>query len=638
MKTTIYIAALAAFALTSCDDFLEREPLDFGNENSYYKTVGDLKIAANDLYKVLPKFNQYSGGAYSDDVSSDDQCGNDANSLLYEGNKFTVDMNSSANQWNFSTLRGINFFIVKTEEKYNSISGTETLRDHYLGEGYFFRAWEYYRLLRTLGDAPIFTDVLPDDPGTLTELSRRRPRNEVARFILETLDHAAELLLDEAPETGRVTRDAALALKSRVALFEGTWEKYHAGTCFVPGNQKWPGASYWPDFTWPAGSAQAEVNFFLEEAYKAAEIVADRRELDRDYQAMFNNFETTFSDTDEVILARYYLYGVLSHSASAFLRSGGGLGMTRACVNSFLMESGLPIYADAAYKGDATSYVEFMGRDSRLTGSVRAAGSDISVRYDAQQGKYVNDTTFFYLPYITSTGASRASTGYEVKKWVSLDEQQQTQGYTTTAQPILRAAECYLNYIEAYYERNGNLGGKCDQYWRALRRRAGVDDDYQATIAATDLSQENDLAVWSKGVMVDPTLYNIRRERRCEFIAEGRRTDDLKRWRSFDMMRNYQPEGFNLWQELYLIYEDNNKDLTQNLSTAAHSTYLRPLQATSTNNAYNGYNFPKPHYLEPIPISEFLLTVDASGRSSIYQNPGWPTNSDGPADTSYDCD
>lgn len=78
-----------------------------------------------------------------------------------------------------------------------------------------------------------------------------------------------------------------------------------------------------------------------------------------------------------------------------------------------------------------------------------------------------------------------------------------------------------------------------------MRKRAGVSENFQKTIDATDLSKENDLAVWSGSQMIDKTLYNIRRERRCEFIAEGMRKDDLLRWRSLDKMKNYQTEGFN---------------------------------------------------------------------------------------------
>jgi hypothetical protein len=655
MKKHILLIAIAAFGLSSCNDFLEREPLDFGNEDAYYNTVNDLKIAANDLYQVLPTNNRLRGGIYTEDTNSDNQCGTTAASILYRGNKRTLQIDDSDNQWTFTNLRGINFFINKTESRYDEITGSESLRDHYLGEGYFFRAYEYFRLLRNFGDAPIFTEMLPDDHETLLAATKRYPRNEVARFIIEQLDRAAELLLDNAPESGRITKAAAYALKSRVALYEGTWEKYHAGTCFVPGNSKWVGASYWPDFTFKAGSAEAEVNYFFDEAIKAAELAVAGRHLDNDYPSMFNNFETAFGDDDEVILARYYQVGVLAHSASAYLKSGGGCGVTRAAVNSYLMTNGLPIYAqNSGYLGDDESYYEFQNRDERLTKSVRAGGRVINtVADETAPGGFRNDTIFYYLPYIDQAGNEKATTGYELCKYLSDDTQQQIQYQSSTAVPLLRVGECYLNYIEAYYERHNSLGGNCDQYWRALRTRAGVDPDYNKTIQATDLDQENDLAIWSKGKLVSPTLYNIRRERRCEMLAEGQRLDDLKRWRALDMMnangmrtnepdqtefQGYQPEGINLWTVMASYYTLAGKKLeVGTVSQSSVSMYMRPLQANANANAYEGYNFPKPHYLEPIPLSEFLLTM-VNGSSVLYQNPGWPDMTDGTADYSYDCD
>lgn len=637
MKKFKYIfgAFLLAGSVASCN-FLDREPMDFGDENAYYKTVDDLELAVNDFYQVLPKMEYLWGGPYEDDNTSDNQCGNWPNNLFYEGEKKTVQQANS--EWKFVNLRGINFFINKTKEQLDAgaITGTTEFINHYWGEGYFFRAYEHFRLLRNFGDAPILEQMLPDDEATLAQASKRRPRNEVARFIIEDLKRAEELMMENAPAEGRLSKDAARLLRARVALYEATWEKYHANTAFVPGNPKWVGASTYPDFQFKAGSAEAEINYFLDEAIEAADLVASHRSLDDDYISMFNRL-TPFSSNDEVILARYYQMGVLSHSASNYLgRTGGGTGFTRALVNSFLMKNGLPIYADGSnYGGDTYMLDEMKDRDERLTSSVKIAGSDIET-VPGPDGTLVNDTIYYYRPQLTLSGNEGSPTGYELKKWVSYEAGQQEQGQGTSATPIFRAAEAYLIYLEAYYERNGNLGGNCDRYWTELRRRAGVDTDYNKTIAATDLSKENDLAVCSKGIEVDKTLYNIRRERRCELLGEGMRLDDLKRWRALDKMRDYQVEGMNLWEEMYKMYD--NGALNGVVSPSGVSNYIRPLQKSSTSVAYNGYNFPKPHYLEPIPISEFLLTVDGSGSSTLYQNPGWPTKSDGIADYSYDCD
>lgn len=637
MKKFKYIfgAFLLAGSVASCN-FLDREPMDFGDENAYYKTVDDLELAVNDFYQVLPKMEYLWGGPYEDDNTSDNQCGNWPNNLFYEGEKKTVQQANS--EWKFVNLRGINFFINKTKEQLDAgaITGTTEFINHYWGEGYFFRAYEHFRLLRNFGDAPILEQMLPDDEATLAQASKRRPRNEVARFIIEDLKRAEELMMENAPAEGRLSKDAARLLRARVALYEATWEKYHANTAFVPGNPKWVGASTYPDFQFKAGSAEAEINYFLDEAIEASDLVASHRSLDDDYISMFNRL-TPFSSNDEVILARYYQMGVLSHSASNYLgRTGGGTGFTRALVNSFLMKNGLPIYADGSnYGGDTYMLDEMKDRDERLTSSVKIAGSDIET-VPGPDGTLVNDTIYYYRPQLTLSGNEGSPTGYELKKWVSYEAGQQEQGQGTSATPIFRAAEAYLIYLEAYYERNGNLGGNCDRYWTELRRRAGVDTDYNKTIAATDLSKENDLAVCSKGIEVDKTLYNIRRERRCELLGEGMRLDDLKRWRALDKMRDYQVEGMNLWEEMYKMYD--NGALNGVVSPSGVSNYIRPLQKSSTSVAYNGYNFPKPHYLEPIPISEFLLTVDGSGSSTLYQNPGWPTKSDGIADYSYDCD
>ncbi|MBR5918721.1 MAG: RagB/SusD family nutrient uptake outer membrane protein [Prevotella sp.] len=640
MKKYIYIlSTICLMGMTSCDSFLEREPLDFGNEETYFKTADDLKIFVNDIYSILPKNVQLWGGLYSEDITSDNQCAVGAQSLFYKGDKKTVAVGNS--QWNFSNLRTINYYINKTESKIadGTINGEDAMVKHYLGEGYFFRAWDYFRLLRNFGDVPIVKEMVPDNQAVLTEKSKRAPRNEVARFILEDLDKAAGMLQQNAPESGRITRDAALALKSRVALYEGTWEKYHAGTCFVPGNAKWPGNSTWPNYQFPSGSAENEVNFFLEEAIKAAQIVADSRSLDADYAGMFTNGDA-FADNDEVILARYYKKGVIVHSCSAYLKGGGGCNLTRAAVNTYLMANGLPIYAEnSGYQGDRTSWHEVQGRDNRLVQTIRPAGFIKETKM--VDGKNVNDTIYYYKPNIGLSNAwEKATTGYELEKWVSKDEAQRKQDQCTTAVPLLRAAECYLDYIEAYYERYGNLGGNCDRYWKALRQRAGVDADYNKSIAATDLEQEkdNDLAVWSRGQKVDKTLYNIRRERRCELMAEGLRLNDLKRWRTLDNMIDYQPEGINFWEEVFNMYSAKERDENM-VSQKSVSTYVRPLQINATSAAYSGYTFPKQHYLEPIPISEFLLTGagDAS-KSPLYQNPGWPRDADGTADYSYNCD
>ncbi|WP_439183335.1 RagB/SusD family nutrient uptake outer membrane protein [Carboxylicivirga taeanensis] len=639
MKHLKYLSIILLLAFTACDDFLQREPMDFGSDEVFFKDVNDMSMFTATFYKKLPGMNNWWGGIYATDNNSDNQASHWPDANLFKGQKQTPLVKDS--EWKFEVIRDINYFIDKIE--YNrenaAISGSEELVNHYLGEAYFFRAYDYFRLLSNIGDVPIIKTVLSDKYEDLVAASQRAPRNEVARFILSDLDKAASLLLDEEPETGRLNQQAALLFKSRVALFEGTWLKYHQGTALAPGNSKWPGSKMYPDFAFAGGSIESEYNYFFEQAYTAADAVAQQTELYDNYQELFNR-TSGIEDIDEVILAVHYSKGIASHSATHYLaRTGGGTGLTRACVESFLLTDGRPVYADVnnLYQGDAMVHNVIQNRDNRLVQSVKDAGF-VTQLIDVE-GQMVEDTIVDYLPNIYFLGNQGTATGYELKKWISYEEGQDEQGAGTSAVPVFRAAEAYLNYLEAYYERHNALDGKCDLYWKALRKRAGVNEDYQLTISLTDLSRENDLATKSRNTYVSPTLYNIRRERRCEFVAEGLRFLDLKRWRALDHMVKYNVEGINLWEQMHELYEP--EQITADIvSQPGMGNYIQPLKLNSSAEYYDGYTFPKAHYLEPIPVSEIIMTSENGdvSTSPIYQNPGWPAKVAGTADYSADLD
>ena len=224
------------------------------------------------------------------------------------------------------------------------------------------------------------------------------------------------------------------------------------------------------------------------------------------------------------------------------------------------------------------------------------------------------------------------ATGYVVRKgWV--DSNVSVSDNSPLAYMIFRAAEAYLNYMEADYVKNGNLDAYSQKYWKALRERAMVDTDFRKTIAATDLSKENDLAVWSGSDMVDPTLYNIRRERRSEFIAEGMRKDDLYRWRSLDKMKDFYVEGFNFWEENAQLpaYQE---DLKNGLKVS-ETKYVRPHFQNALVIQNNGYQFEEANYLSPLSYDIFRLSTPEKGgdisTSVVYQNPGWPVDKGGTA-------
>lgn len=642
--------------LPACDDFLDEEPQSevspekyLLNEsqleayvNKYYADYDNWKSDSDDKGGMIPSFwGSQNGSTYKDDNATDNQQGTNGRYL-----KDTWTVAQSGGKWNFTNINALNYYLqtVVPRLENGELTGTESNLKHLVGEGYFLRALEYFFRLQRLGDFPIVKTVLPDEQEALTEASKRSPRNEVARFILSDLDQAISLMNNNVKKT-RLSKNAALLLKSRVALFEATWEKYHAGTALVPNGTGWPGAGkdYNAGYQFPSGSIEKEIEFFLTEAMSAASQVADAVQLTENNQIIRdqaskgkNPYYDMFASHDpsgysEVIMYRGYDLSLNnSHHFNHYLYSGGNTGYTHQFEQVFLMENGLPIYAaGSGYAGDDYITDTKIDRDWRWRLFMKAP----------KEAKAVdNIATVEYFPeaprLYVSDAKNATSTGYIQGKGYSLDYNDQLLGKDQTAFVVYRASEAYLNYIEASYLKNGNIDATADKYWKALRARAGVDTDYQKTINATDMSKEalNGWDAYSHGALVDATLYNIRRERRCEFIGEGFRYMDLIRWRALDQLNGYQLEGAKIFGPMKSIFGDNLKydqadEKNNNVSSPSLSDYLRPNQLTSTNQYYNGLYFYEAHYLDPIAVQHFMITSpDGStvSQSPIYQNPGWP--------------
>jgi len=207
---------------------------------------------------------------------------------------------------------------------------------------------------------------------------------------------------------------------------------------------------------------------------------------------------------------------------------------------------------------------------------------------------------------------------------------------------MFRAAEALLNYMEASYLDEGSLNSTARSYWEALRARAHVSTDIDNTIALTDMAKEaeNDWGAYTAGqVLTDKTLYNIRRERRCEYMAEGLRYLDLRRWRSMDQLITTPAhlEGMHLWNTPMEAWYTNlvaDNTSNANVSSKEKSEYLRPFERYPDQAAYDGCTWNMAHYLSPIMIKQFQLTATDPANPStsvIYQNPYWPLEADKPA-------
>jgi hypothetical protein len=662
-KIFILIVSAATLLLSAgCNDFLDRQPITNITPEKYFKSASELAAYTVNYYETFftTYRNNWNVGPIWEDAYTDNlvRGGSDNSTTLQyfspSNGRFLVPSNQNTSTA-FSRIRVCNYFFEQVLPKLEdgTLSGADV--NHYVGEMYVMRAQAYFYALRNFGDFPIIEDVLPDDNDVLVEASKRSPRNEVARFIISDLDKAIGLLSNGTKQ--RITKDLALLIKSRVALYEGTYEKYHKGSGRVPGDSNWPGASR---NSGKSFDIDGEVKWFLGQCIDAAQQVADAHQLTSNSHVMnpdtqkqqvygWNPYFEMFyqpdaSGIDEVILYREYSVDLgVTTAMPSYIREGGNCGPTRSHVDGFLMANGLPIYAaGSGYKGDETLDLQQEDRDERLQLFV-FNNSDLECYSNGEE-------SLFIAPEFLEQPEHRDVTGFRIRKHYCYDEAFAKSGLIATNDQILyRAAEAYLNYIEAYYELNGNIGGKADSYWRAIRTRAGVDPDYNKTIAATDLSKEDDWGKRSGENLVDATLFNIRRERRCEFIGEGFRWNDLIRWRSFDhlMTEKWIPEGANLWggplkdNEKYLKKDAAGNITTEsafiecasgksdaNISARTDSKYVRPLRVIKDNNElYDGYTWHKAYYLQPYGLQDLTLTSeDGSVEKSVaYQNPYWPT-------------
>ena len=642
MKTFGYIFTICVglFTFSSCDDFLDWEPLDQISSEQYFYSADDLAAYTINYYS-FPTHEGWSLGTLNNDNGTDNQVSGSANQSLYVKGIWIVPNNASS--WNFERIRAFNYFFENVLPKYEAgeISGDATLIKHYIGEAYFLRAYEYFIKLQTFGDFPIITQTYADNKDELIEASKRRPRNEVARFILEDLDKAIELMSNDVFSRNRLTKDAALLFKSRVALYEATYETYHRGTPRIPGETGWPGAKmdYNADFTI---DVDAEIDFFLEQCMDAAKQVADKIALTSNSHQMeptdspygWNPFFEMYSTVDmstipEVLFWRAYSSDFILHCVGTYLYIGGNMGLTKGMIDSFLMKDGTPIYASNDYKGDATITQLKEGRDERLQLFVMGE-EDLKVVATGEK---------FGYPYILKFGEEQDVTGYRVKKCFSYDPTQGASSgqISSFGSIVFRAVEAYLNYMEASYMKLGRVDETAARYWRTIRERAGVDTDFEKTIRLTDMNKEKegDWGAYSGCQLIDATLYNIRRERRDALLSEGLRMMDLKRWRSLDQVNGYIIEGFNLWDEAYkhydgLIYDGSS---SSTVSSPELSKYLRPFQRVHDNNpVWNGLVWSKANYLDPIGFRDMQLASpdETVENSVIYQNPYWPTEA-GPA-------
>lgn len=658
----LFLLALPILGATSCNDYLEQEPPSYLTPENFYTSEDQVQAAANKFYQdILPGHGGWDYGTYITDNNTDNQMS------LYPDDKFGTGLwkvSNTSDDWNWSNVRNVNYQLGQIVEKYKAgkISGSDNNLRQYIGELYFFRAYAYFTLLQRFGDLPIITQALPDEESVLVAADKREPCNEVARFIINNLDTAMTYMPKSGFATTRVTYDAANLFKSRVALYEGSWLTNFAGTPFVPNGNGWPGAAKNADYKYPSGSIEAEAKYFFTTAAEAAEQVAEKYKgnlsvntgkVPQSLDDPANPYLSIWGSTDDskvpdVILWRQYSksLGVCNDVEVAVQKGNIGTGFTRSLIEGYLMKDGKPIYASQYEYVDTSLSKVRTNRDPRLSVFLKAPG-DINCFKNVDDESGDHWTRIETIPTITNSNPEDGYvTGYAIRKGMTFDRALTANGGSYNVCVVFRATEALLNYMEAEYMLTKSLSGKVLEYWEDVRRAAGFTGEAlnpQTTINATDMSKEAlDWGAYTAGQLLsDKVLYNIRRERRCELIAEGLRGMDLQRWRSYDQLMKTpaHTEGIHLWGTPMEKWYNNlvaNGSNSSNVSSPELSAYLRPHEKIKANNSFfNGLTWHMAHYLGPLPIRQFLLTATdhaTVSESPLYQNPYWPTTPDTPAE------
>ena len=189
MKPVYIVSWLFALAISfvSCDDWLDKTPKDRLYPDVYFKTEDELRLFTNQFYNNLVPSAVDIYSESSDLIVKSDLM------LEMSGQRIIPD---EGNGWNFTALRDINFYL-----QYSHNCTEVNARNRYDGVARFFRAYFYFEKVKRYGDIPWYDKALDLD------------------FAIANLPKTKNAYV--------LTRWTALALKSRVCLFEGTFRKYH---------------------------------------------------------------------------------------------------------------------------------------------------------------------------------------------------------------------------------------------------------------------------------------------------------------------------------------------------------------------------------------------------------------------------
>lgn len=523
MKKITYItsaATLVLFALSGCN--LDRAPLDTLAEQNYFNSREELETFTNGFYPLFPSapaiFGETSDVVITTDLTAE---------VLG-----TRSVPSNGGGWSWNALSNINTYLTSSHKCTDEVARREND-----GVARFFRAYFYFEKVKRFGEVPWYSAPLSSTDDKLYD--PRTPRETLMQNILEDIDYAIENL-PEKKDTYKLTKWTALALKSRIFLFEGTFRKYHG----LGDHQKYL-----------QESAEAAKQFIDQAPYSISK---------RGNQPYRDLFSSDNAIGDEVILARNYNLSLsVVHSVNQYFMEGGVRpGLNKKIVNSYLTKDGKRFTDIEGYQ-ELGFYAEMQNRDPRLAQTIITPGYT-RIKQNTPQSP---------SPYATCTG-------YQITKWVT-DAGQDSYNKSHNDIILLRAAEVYLNYAEAKAELGTLTQADLDATVLKIRERVGMPGINLAQANANPdpylSSRETgypNVSGPNKGVILE-----IRRERTIELICEGFRYYDLVRWKEGKALeQQFKGVYFSAIdkEKGFTVYDMNGNGVYDRLDMCIYTTDKEP--------------------------------------------------------------
>lgn len=604
-KIYIILTVLAAVLTSACSDFLDRKPLTVPNNETFLSSLSQVEKYINGLYMAIPSLTKFGMGVRGEEKNSDNIL-----SEIYDQRLNGENSNfAGSTDWSngYQRLRAVNYFF-----HYYNVDASKETKDllSLKGEAYFLRAYWHFFLLTRFGDIPVM-DAFWDQNATAEGLQiPARSRNDVAKFILNDLNIAKDLLYNRGKYNGlRINAEAAMILAMRVALYEGTWEKYHKGTDFYKGVDE---SNYFFEQVMTWGDLLFQTGITLNT--QASDPTTDKAKNPGDAFAHLFNQKDLSKISEAVFWKRYDDKSGVFHALNGLLGSGvvdagGPAGISKSLVDNYLNLDGTFIDPnDNKFKNFNRT---FENRDPRLTQVVMSNGAKFrSVQNKGPKPLLVKeysdkdeDKDAINPPYLKGAGQGRNVTGYHIRLGIDTTF---ISGNGETAFVIFRYSEALLNYAEAAEELGKCTDDVLEKTLKPLRERAGVTYVKPAAI---------DPNFTDFGYPLTPNMQEIRRERRSELALQGYRLDDLMRWKAAKLIRNQRGRGAYLGHEEVLYKSFKTSDLETIAKVLVDENgWMDPLREYLPA----GYQFDVSRdYLLPIPPDELQLN------KQLNQNPGW---------------